>query len=128
MDTKNQVKCLSLELNEIRLDYKKSPEIAVKKHFLELSKHGMASFCEGTSIFTLISCSCFEVIRDAWHKYFTEDYKYIDFGGSCMKDRVDSYTYRSQAIRLPKEFRFDVEEVYIEKIENKVILSPKPDS
>lgn len=35
---------------------------------------------------------------------------------------------RSQAVRLPKEFRFDVEEVYIEKVGNKVILSPKPDS
>lgn len=35
---------------------------------------------------------------------------------------------RSQAVRLPKEFRFDVEEVYIEKIGNKVVLSPKPDS
>ncbi|OGJ52129.1 virulence factor [Candidatus Peregrinibacteria bacterium RIFOXYB2_FULL_32_7] len=32
---------------------------------------------------------------------------------------------RSQAVRLPKEFRFDDKEVYINKIENMVILIPK---
>ena len=35
---------------------------------------------------------------------------------------------RSQAVRLPKEFRFDVEEVFIKKVGDKVVLSPKPDS
>ncbi|MCA1784890.1 MAG: antitoxin [Desulfobacteraceae bacterium] len=35
---------------------------------------------------------------------------------------------RSQAVRLPKDFRFDVEEVFIKKVGNTVILSPKPDS
>ena len=35
---------------------------------------------------------------------------------------------RSQAVRLPKEFRFDVEEVFIRKVGDQVILSPKPDS
>jgi antitoxin VapB len=35
---------------------------------------------------------------------------------------------RSQAVRLPKDFRFDVEEVFIKKVGNEVILSPKPDS
>lgn len=32
---------------------------------------------------------------------------------------------RSQAVRLPKEFRFDTEEVYITKQGSKVILSAK---
>ena len=32
---------------------------------------------------------------------------------------------RSQAVRLPKEFRFDGEEVFISKIKDMVILTPK---
>ena len=35
---------------------------------------------------------------------------------------------RSQAIRLPKEFRFEGKEVYIRKVGQKVILSVKPES
>ncbi len=35
---------------------------------------------------------------------------------------------RSQAIRLPKEFRFEGKEVYISKVGQKVILSVKPES
>lgn len=33
---------------------------------------------------------------------------------------------RSQAVRLPKEFRLPGDEVYIERKNGKVILSPKP--
>lgn len=33
---------------------------------------------------------------------------------------------RSQAVRLPKEFRLPGDEVYIERKGGKVILSPKP--
>lgn len=33
---------------------------------------------------------------------------------------------RSQAVRLPKEFRFNTSEVYIEKQGDRVILSPRP--
>jgi len=33
---------------------------------------------------------------------------------------------RSQAVRLPKEFRFNVSEVYIKKEKGRVILSEKP--
>ena len=32
---------------------------------------------------------------------------------------------RSQALRLPKEFRFDTDEVYISKQGDKLIISPK---
>ncbi|MGX2032907.1 antitoxin [Methylocaldum gracile] len=35
---------------------------------------------------------------------------------------------RSQADRLPLEFRFDCKEVYIEKQGDSVILRPKPDT
>ena len=35
---------------------------------------------------------------------------------------------RSQAVRLPKEFRFDEDEVYIQKKGNAVVLTPKPKS
>ena len=34
---------------------------------------------------------------------------------------------RSQAVRLPKEYRFNVSEVYIKKEKGKVILSEKPE-
>lgn len=37
-------------------------------------------------------------------------------------------TGRSQAVRLPKEFRFDVNEVYIRKEGDELILSPKKPS
>jgi len=32
---------------------------------------------------------------------------------------------RSQAVRLPKEFRFDTSEVYIRKVGNEVVISEK---
>jgi antitoxin VapB len=35
---------------------------------------------------------------------------------------------RSQAVRLPKEFRFTTKEVYIRKEGQNIILSEKPDS
>jgi antitoxin VapB len=35
---------------------------------------------------------------------------------------------QSQAVRLPKEFRFQGDEVYIKKIGNVVVLLPKHDS
>jgi len=35
---------------------------------------------------------------------------------------------RSQAVRLPKEFRFKCKEVYIRKEGENIILSEKPDS
>ena len=34
---------------------------------------------------------------------------------------------RSQAVRLPKEFRFSGKDVYIKKIGNMVVLLPKDD-
>jgi antitoxin VapB len=33
---------------------------------------------------------------------------------------------RSQAVRLPKDFQFKTEEVYIRKEGNEVVLSPRP--
>lgn len=33
---------------------------------------------------------------------------------------------RSQAVRLPKEFQFDTSEVFIRKVGDEVILSPRP--
>ena len=37
-------------------------------------------------------------------------------------------TGRSQAVRLPKEFRFEGSEVFIRQEGDQVILSPKPES
>ncbi len=34
-------------------------------------------------------------------------------------------TGRSQAVRLPKAYRFDTDEVFIEKVGNTVVLRPK---
>jgi antitoxin VapB len=36
------------------------------------------------------------------------------------------YTNRSQAVRLPKEFKFSVKEVYVHREGEKLILSPRP--
>lgn len=33
---------------------------------------------------------------------------------------------RNQAVRLPKEFQFDVEEVFIRKEGSDIVLSPRP--
>jgi antitoxin VapB len=38
------------------------------------------------------------------------------------------FTNRSQAVRLPKEFQFETSEVYIRRVGDAVILSPKPAS
>lgn len=35
---------------------------------------------------------------------------------------------RSQAVRLPKEFRFDSDEVYVARMGSAVVLLPKTDS
>ena len=35
---------------------------------------------------------------------------------------------RSQAVRLPKEFRFEGDEVYIKRVGNAVVLLPRLDS
>ena len=35
-------------------------------------------------------------------------------------------TNRSQAVRLPKEYQFDSDEVFIRKVGDDVILSPRP--
>ena len=35
-------------------------------------------------------------------------------------------TNRSQAVRLPKEFQFSTREVFIRKVGDEVILSPRP--
>ena len=35
-------------------------------------------------------------------------------------------TNRSQAVRLPKEFQFETDEVFIRKVGEDVILSPRP--
>lgn len=37
-------------------------------------------------------------------------------------------TNRSQAVRLPKEFQFDTDEVFIHREGEKIILSPRPSS
>ena len=35
-------------------------------------------------------------------------------------------TNRSQAVRLPKEYQFETDEVFIRKVGEEVILSPRP--
>lgn len=37
-------------------------------------------------------------------------------------------TGRSQAVRIPKQYRFSADEVYIEQDGERIILSPKPKS
>jgi antitoxin VapB len=35
---------------------------------------------------------------------------------------------RSQAVRLPKDFQFKAKEVYIRRVGDKVVLSPRPEN
>ncbi len=37
-------------------------------------------------------------------------------------------TGRSQAVRIPKQYRFTTDEVYVEQVGEQLILSPKPKS
>lgn len=37
-------------------------------------------------------------------------------------------TGRSQAVRIPKQYRFSTDEVFIEQVGEQIILSPKPKS
>ena len=37
-------------------------------------------------------------------------------------------TNRSQAVRIPKDFQFDVDEVFIRKEGDSIVLSPRPQS
>jgi antitoxin VapB len=48
-------------------------------------------------------------------------------GGATMQRRAKVFrNNRSQAVRLPKEFQFDTDEVFIRKEGEDVILSPRP--
>jgi Virulence-associated protein and related proteins len=44
-----------------------------------------------------------------------------------MKTAKVFETGRSQAVRLPKEFRFHTSQVYIKREGNRIVLIPKPD-
>jgi len=46
----------------------------------------------------------------------------------CMKTAKVFMNGRSQAVRLPKEFRFDCDEVYVEKQGDAVVLTAKKPS
>lgn len=52
-------------------------------------------------------------------------YTMIDIGGVLMNMAKVFQTGRSQAVRLPKEFRFKDEEVAINKIGDLVVLFPR---
>lgn len=46
-------------------------------------------------------------------------------GGAIMETAKIFENGRSQAVRLPKKFRFDENEVYVQKLGDAVILIPK---
>jgi antitoxin VapB len=54
--------------------------------------------------------------------------KYILIWGQIMKTAKLFQNGQSQAVRLPKEFRFDDSEVFIKKTGNVVQLIPRSDS
>jgi antitoxin VapB len=54
--------------------------------------------------------------------------QYILFWGQIMKTAKLFQNGQSQAVRLPKEFRFDDSEVFIKKTGNVVQLIPRSDS
>jgi antitoxin VapB len=46
-------------------------------------------------------------------------------GGEAMNTARVFKTGRSQAVRLPREFRFDVDEVAVNKVNDVVVLFPR---
>jgi antitoxin VapB len=50
---------------------------------------------------------------------------YIEFRGKYMQTARLFINGRSQAVRLPKEYRFKGEDVYIQKIGDAVIIFPR---
>jgi antitoxin VapB len=59
-------------------------------------------------------------------------YTYVYANSGCVtymaKTAKVFMNNRSQAVRLPKEFQFDTPEVFIRKVGDEVILSPRPDN
>ena len=50
------------------------------------------------------------------------------FGGDLMPRTAKIFmNNRSQAVRLPKEFQFNTQEVFIRKQGDEVVLSPRPE-
>lgn len=47
-------------------------------------------------------------------------------GGSPERKAKVFMNNRSQAVRLPKDFQFQTQEVFIRKVGDNVILSPRP--
>lgn len=47
-------------------------------------------------------------------------------GGAVQRKAKIFMNNRSQAVRLPKDFQFQTEEVFIRKVGNDVVLSPRP--
>jgi antitoxin VapB len=56
-------------------------------------------------------------------------FSYIPLKGALMVRAIAKVFMngRSQAIRLPKEFRFDTSEVYITREDGRVVIYPKPE-
>jgi antitoxin VapB len=51
-----------------------------------------------------------------------------EFGGWAMPRTAKIFmNNRSQAVRLPKEFQFNTQEVFIRKQGDEVVLSPRPE-
>lgn len=53
------------------------------------------------------------------------------FPGSAIMEKTTAKVFvtgRSQAVRIPKEYRFATDEVFIERVGEQIILSPKPKS
>jgi antitoxin VapB len=47
-------------------------------------------------------------------------------GGKMQRKAKIFMNNRSQAVRLPKEFQFQTQEVFIRKVGRDVVLSPRP--
>ncbi len=59
--------------------------------------------------------------------HHSEIYHDISLTGGPMKTARVFWSGRSQAVRLPKEFRFDGSEVVIRREGNRIVLEPLPD-
>lgn len=57
---------------------------------------------------------------------YTDVYANGVAGGNMQRKAKIFMNNRSQAVRLPKEFQFSTQEVFIRKEGSEVVLSPRP--
>jgi hypothetical protein len=122
---RKQTKILSLPLSEVSINYDKLPEIGLRNYLLEHFRYKKDCFAEGGDIKILLSCMCFDLVRDAWRIHWrtnpsTKSY-YDAFGESAIESSVKSYTYSSPLGSIIELISYENNPDYKKKLIEKII-------